>query len=35
MTQKKTGTFENPQQKFKKSKKNNLLTETEPLQLAF
>ena len=32
---KKTGTFEKPQQKLKKSKKKKLLTEIEPLQLAF
>ena len=35
VTQKKTGTFEKIQQKLKKSKKKNLLTEIEPLQLAF
>ena len=33
-TQKK-GTFEKTQQKFKKSNNKNLLTEIEPLQLAF
>ena len=32
---KKTGTFEKTQQKLKKSKKKYLLTEIEPLQLAF
>ena len=32
---KKTGTFEKTQQKLKKSKKKKLLTEIEPLQLAF
>ena len=32
---KKTGTFEKPNKKLKKSKKKNLLTEIEPLQLAF
>ena len=31
----KKGTFEKTQQKLKKSKKKNLLTEIEPLQLAF
>jgi len=31
----KKGTFENPQQKLKKSKKKKLLTEIEPLQLSF
>ena len=34
MTQK-NGKFWKTQQKFKKSKKKNLLTEIEPLQLAF
>ena len=32
---KETGTFEKSQQKLKKSKKKNLLTEIEPLQLPF
>ena len=32
---KKPGTFEKTQQKLKKSKKKNLLMQTEPLQLAF
>ena len=32
---KKTDTFEKTQQKLKKSKKKNLLTEIEPLQLTF
>ena len=32
---KKTGTSEKTQQKLKKSKKKNLLTEIEPLELAF
>ena len=32
---KKTGTFEKHKQKLKKSKKKILLTEIEPLQLAF
>ena len=32
---KKNGNFWKPQQKLKKSKKKNLLTEIEPLQLAF
>ena len=31
----KTGTFEKPNKKLKKSKKKKLLTEIEPLQLAF
>ena len=31
----KNGNFWKPQQKLKKSKKKNLLTEIEPLQLAF
>ena len=31
----KNGNFWKTQQKLKKSKKKNLLTETEPLQLAF
>ena len=35
VTQKKNGNFWKTQQKFKKSKKKNLLTEIEPLQLAF
>ena len=32
---KKNGNFWKPQQKLQKSKKKNLLTEIEPLQLAF
>jgi len=32
---KKTGTFEKTPKKLKKSKKKNLLTEIEPLKLAF
>jgi len=32
---KKKGTFEKPQQKLNKFKQINLLTEIEPLQLAF
>ena len=32
---KKTGTFEKPNKNWRNQKKKNVLTETEPLQLAF